>query len=151
MFTLDKNYSFTNTVATTEVCVKAAPVKARSVTGKTALTYLFITLFCVLFGAVYEIFSHGVFSYFMIYAFVIPLVLGMLPFLMMNFFRSRYYPPLIAGAFYHFGVAILTVGSLMTGVLEIYGTSNALTAIYWIAGAVSLAAGICLSRFRKRR
>ena len=34
------------------------------------------TLFLVLFGAVYESFSHGVYSYFMLYAFAIPLVFG---------------------------------------------------------------------------
>ena len=36
-------------------------------------------VFCALFGAVYEVFSHGVFSFYMIYAFAIPLCLGTFP------------------------------------------------------------------------
>ncbi len=46
-----------------------------------AFIYLAAAIFCALFGAVYEIFSHDVFSYFMIYAFAIPLVLGAFPML----------------------------------------------------------------------
>ncbi len=41
--------------------------------GRTSLNYLWISLFCLLFGAVYELFSHGVYSMYMIYAFVFPL------------------------------------------------------------------------------
>lgn len=46
--------------------------------------YLASAVFCALFGAVYEIFSHGVFSFFMIYAFAFPLVLGAVPMLWMG-------------------------------------------------------------------
>ena len=46
--------------------------------------YLAAAVFCALFGAVYEIFSHGVFSFFMIYAFAFPLVLGAVPMLWMG-------------------------------------------------------------------
>ena len=46
-----------------------------------ALLYLAAALFCALFGAVYERFSHEVYSFFMIYAFMIPLTLGTLPLL----------------------------------------------------------------------
>ena len=35
-------------------------------------------LFCAVFGMIYEVFSHEVYSYYMIYAFVIPLLLGAL-------------------------------------------------------------------------
>ena len=37
------------------------------------------TILFALFGAVYELFSHEVYSYYMIYAFGIPLILGVLP------------------------------------------------------------------------
>ena len=46
--------------------------------------YLAAAVFCALFGAVYEIFSHGVFSFYMIYAFAFPLVLGAVPMLWMG-------------------------------------------------------------------
>ena len=41
--------------------------------------YLTASVFCALFGAVYELFSHGVYSYWMIYAFAFPLLLGAIP------------------------------------------------------------------------
>ena len=43
--------------------------------------YLAAAIFCAFFGAVYEFFSHGVFSFFMIYAFAIPLAAGSFPLL----------------------------------------------------------------------
>ena len=33
------------------------------------------------------------------------------------------------------GIATLTVGSLISGALEIYGTTSPLIVVYWIAGA----------------
>ena len=59
---------------------------------KTALVYLLLSLFCVLFGAVYELFSHGVYSFSMIYAFVFPLAGGALPFLLLGFCKMKKYP-----------------------------------------------------------
>ena len=43
-----------------------------------ARNYAAASLFCALFGAVYELFSHEVYSYSMIYAFIIPLAGGAL-------------------------------------------------------------------------
>ena len=45
---------------------------------KTSFIYLCVSLFLILFGAIYEYYSHGVYSYFMIYAFCLPLVFGAL-------------------------------------------------------------------------
>ena len=107
-------------------------------TLQTALVYLAASLFCVLFGAVYEIFSHGVYSYFMIYAFLIPLAGGALPWLLMGLSLckcDRRLPETAIQALYHCGIISLTVGSLMTGVLSIYGTTNRLTSVYWAIGA----------------
>lgn len=109
------------------------------------------TLFLVLFGAVYELFSHGVYSYFMLYAFVFPLVCGV----------TLYTVLLLAGkpprrAFlnlWNSAIAAFSVGSIFQGVLEIYGTTNALSAVYPICGGV-LAAAALLSltiKPRKRR
>ena len=38
------------------------------------------SIFLAFFGAIYELFSHEVYSYYMIYAFAIPLVLGAVPY-----------------------------------------------------------------------
>ena len=108
---------------------------------KTAFIYLIISLFCALFGAVYEVFSHGVYSFYMIYAFAFPLVGGTLPFLAISLFR-KHYPDAIARNIYHSGIATLTVGSIIQGVLDIYGTTNRLTGLYWIVGIIMLISGI---------
>ena len=108
---------------------------------KTAFIYLIISLFCALFGAVYEVFSHGVYSFYMIYAFAFPLVGGTFPFLVISLFRKNY-PDAIARNIYHSGIATLTVGSIIQGVLDIYGTTNRLTGLYWLVGIIMLISGI---------
>ena len=108
---------------------------------KLILIDLFATLFCAVFGAVYEAFSHGVYSYGMIYAFAFPLVLGVLPFMLLTMLRMPC-PNRLARGVYHAGIATLTVGSIVSGVLEIYGTTNPLTLVYWIAGGILVATGI---------
>lgn len=117
--------------------------KTPAVTGS---VYLLLSLACAAFGAVYETFSHGVYSPFMVYAFVFPLAGGALPFLLM---ALGAWPPARRAAcrLYHSGIAALTVGSLVQGALEIYGTTNRLVSVYWIAGIafVLLGAAVYLS------
>ncbi len=105
--------------------------------------YLVATAGCAVFGAVYELFSHQVWSRFMIYAFAFPLFLGAIPFFLL---RERGKPfPGKAAELVHAGVAALTVGSILQGVLEIYGTSNPLTIAYWAMGGALTAAGWLLT------
>ena len=105
--------------------------------AKTGFVYLFVSLFCVLFGAVYEYFSHDVYSYYMLYAFIFPLAGGAVPFLMLAFYKNDL-PNRIFCNLYHSGIATLTVGSLVQGVLQIYGTTNRLVWIYWWTGITLL-------------
>ncbi len=164
--------------------------QAQKTLRRTALVYLAASIFCAVFGAIYEIFSHGVISFFMVCSFLFPLLCGFLPFLLLsiasknNRLNSRYseaqqleivrgdarsslkkesrkrkqlsyfYPSYIARSFYHSGVIAFTVGSIVSGVLEIYGTTNVLIAAYWFAGAALMLVGIlshllsCLFRSR---
>ncbi len=106
--------------------------------------YWAVSLFGILFGAVYEYFSHDVLSYSMIYAFLPPLILGVLLHSVLRTAQEKTHGrsiPMPGGCF-HAGVAALTVGMIMNGVLEIYGTTNRLISVYWIAGAVLLILGI---------
>lgn len=119
-------------------------------TGKTALCYLFISLFCILFGAVYELFSHGVYSYFMLYAFVIPLVGGTLPFFSMALSRAPI-PNRVSLNLYHSGIAALTIGCLFQGALEIYGTTNRLVSVYWVLGTLFPAMAVFTDRLLQQR
>lgn len=105
---------------------------------KTAFVYLLVTLFVALFGAVYEYFGRGVFSFFMLYAFAVPLVFGVLVFFIIGLNGDRRYPNPHARNVYHAFVATVTVGCIIQGVLDIYGTTNRLSRVYWIAGLVFL-------------
>lgn len=108
--------------------------------------YILASLFCALFGAIYEVFSHEVYSYHMIYAFIIPLAGGALPFLQFAVGRAKRYPGRNSRRLYHAGIATLTVGCIMSGILKIYGTTNALIGIYWIAGILLIAVAVILTR-----
>lgn len=122
----------------------------RSSTAKTGGIYLLVSLFCILFGAVYERFSHDVYSYYMIYAFLFPLLGGAIPFLGLHFCKKA--PPgKVSCHLYHAGIATLTVGSFFQGALEIYGTTKRLIVIYWWLGAVLVLAGIVVYIFGSRK
>ena len=110
--------------------------------AKTGFAYLLVSLFCAAFGGIYEYFSHGVYSYFMLYAFAFPLCGGALPFAALSLAPSAQMPGPVPRQLYHFAIAALTVGSIMTGVLEIYGTTNDLLQVYWYAGALLLLAAL---------
>lgn len=109
---------------------------------RSGFVYLCVSLFVALFGAIYEHFSHQVYSAPMIYAFAYPLAGGTFPFMLLLFFRARYLPPKAAMNLYNAGIATLTMGSIVYGVLEIYGTTNPLSIVYPIAGGILTLAGI---------
>ena len=98
------------------------------------------TVFLALFGAIYERFSHEVYSYHMIYAFAVPLLLGVLPNAVL-LLRKRHVGSL-ALSLWNYGIAMLSVGSVFQGALEIYGTTNSLSIVYPIAGGALLLAGM---------
>ena len=121
---------------------------------KIGLVHLVIALFCALFGIVYEQFSHGVYSNFMIFAFLIPLAGGALPFILMWLCHFSKLPGRITRNLYNSGIATFTVGSVMQGVMDIYGTSNDLLQVYWYAGAGLVISGLIIYMFemsKKRR
>ena len=99
---------------------------------------------CALFGAVYECFSHGVYSPFMLCAFLLPLLFGAVPFFL-RMKSGRPFPSRAAADCIHGGAAAFTLGSLMRGVLEIYGTASPLLAAYWIIGVLLTAVGWLLA------
>lgn len=91
--------------------------------------YLIFTIFIMIFGYVYELFSHNVYSIYMQYAFLIPLVLGLLLFIVIYLFKKEINRN-IGITLYNNAVITLTVYSLLKGVLEIYGTTNILLSIF---------------------
>jgi hypothetical protein len=123
------------------------------------MRYLAASILIALAAAVYGLFSHGVYSYFMTYAFMIPLIAGALPHLVL---AMRSADPGAAGAHETDAdteaeaqaskwktldireaqlavIATLTAGSILKGVLDIYGTTNRLLIAYPVIAAVLLA------------
>ena len=109
------------------------------------------TLFLVLFGAVYEAFSHGVYSYFMLYAFTVPLVLGVTLYTILM--MTGKHPSRVFLNLWNSAIAAFSAGSVFQGVLEIYGTTNPLVIVYPIAGcilAVLSIVSIIINPFKNR-
>lgn len=109
-----------------------------------AFAYLAASVFCALFGAVYENYSHGVYSWYMLYAFAFPLAGGALPLFGMALYGGCRMPGRAALNLYGSGIAALTVGSLFRGALEIYGTESPLALVYPAAGLAFCAAGLAV-------
>lgn len=131
---------------------------------KTAFIYLVISMAVAIFGGVYEHFSFGVWSAWMVYAFMIPLAGGAFPYLLRSMRKTSMAKSsqtayaascsiegqseerrlIDSRMLHHFAVAALTVGCILQGALAIYGTTNKLMAGYLAAGVLLLAAsGIC--------
>lgn len=105
---------------------------------KTVIRYLWAAVGCAAFSAVYEGFSHGVISLWMAGLCLWPLLLGALPF---SLWGRAWRSGRVA---WHAGVITLSVGSAVSGALEIYGTDSALTFVYFAAGAFLLLSGAAL-------
>ena len=137
---------------------------------KTGMRYLWASLVIAAAAAVYGLFSHGVYSYWMTYAFMIPLLLGAMPHLICAMRNAGGEEPaqaapakkssplkaaltnLTAGNAQLAAIAALTTGSLMKGALEIYGTTSRLLIIYpALAGLVLIAMAVRTAYQRSAR
>ncbi|MDO4471311.1 MAG: hypothetical protein Q4C84_15870 [Bacillota bacterium] len=116
---------------------------------KLVFNYLIVTIVCAGFGAVYEWFSHGVYSYYMIYAFMVPLLGGTLPFYCVLHFGNKI-PGRMSRRFQHFGISTLTAGCLFLGALKIYGITNHLVNLYFIVGGLFLFVGNLMYLLQKK-
>lgn len=113
--------------------------------------YVGVSAFTLVFGMIYEVFGHGVYSPFMALMFLIPLIGGVLPFGMIALYDHLRLPSPWARSLYGCGIATLTIGSAFRGVLDIYGTTSHLTIIYLTTGIVLTAAGILIYCFGRKK
>jgi hypothetical protein len=119
--------------------------------------YLTASIVIAAAAAVYGLFSHGVYSYFMIYAFMIPLLAGAVPHLVkalkgaddVSENRRDEESAALAGDMQLAIVATLTAGSLLKGALDIYGTTSRLLILYPFIAVVILA--VFLAQRLKRK
>lgn len=126
---------------------------------KTGMRYLVASLIIAAAAAVYGLFSHGVYSYYMTYAFMIPLLAGAMPHLIsaLNMARNGEDRSISDNKTNGIGtyfsedariavIAALTIGSLMKGVLDIYGTTNKLLIAYPVIAALVVAASVLIAK-----
>jgi len=107
----------------------------RKILIKDALRGLYFAIFLVVFNLVYGIFAHGVRSVYMQTAFLVPLVGGSLVSLLLFILP---YPGAIVRAIWPMGLATLSVGFLLHGVFDIYGTEEELVNVFFYAGVIIL-------------
>ncbi len=104
------------------------------VLSRTRNAFLGATVGVAAFAAIYELFSHQVYSRFLIFAFLIPLFGGVLPYSLLSGSQRSKKPGILAQCLYNSGLATLTAGSIFQGILEIYGTTSHLSIVYWTIG-----------------
>ena len=110
---------------------------------RSGTAYLIASALVAAAGWMYELFSHGVYSNYMIYAFMVPLVCGALLDILAatRGCRSKKRSGSSASGLRLAAVVTLTAGSLIKGVLDIFGTTNRLLVVYPIIGlALAIAA-----------
>lgn len=103
---------------------------------KTIIVYSLVSIFTIIFDKIYSIFSHGVSSAYMDLMFLYPLIGGVFIYsIILIFFKKLEYKKYRHSFnIYNSGIAILTVGSLLYGILEIAGTSSIYLRYYSIVG-----------------
>lgn len=115
---------------------------------RTLFIYIGITLFVILFSTIYEINSHNVYSPYMVFAFIYPLIFGVGMYTLLRLLPIARVPGTIPATIYNFGVAMLTVRSIFIGVLKIYGTTNrAMVVIYTVLALTFIIIGFGLYLF----
>ena len=111
---------------------------------KNTSIWLAISLFTLVFGLVYELFSFGVMSLSMILMFLYPLILGAIP----SYFLESKNKTL--HRLYVDGVIVLTIRSLIYGILEIYGTTTIYTKYYLLVGFSLLIMGVIVDTINNK-
>jgi len=115
---------------------------------KTVIVYLILTAVAIAVANIYAQFSHGVRSAAMTLMFLYPLLGGAVFYFTLGLIVPRisdrrnyrlYYN------IYNSSIAVLTVGSLLKGILDIAGTASGYVLLFQVAGWGGAAAGlVCL-------
>ena len=90
-------------------------------------------MFVLLFGVIYEVFSHQVYLPFMYLAFLVPLA-GLI--IKLIIIKKEIMPSKISNNLLNASILTITLGSIIKGFLDIYGTTNSLISIYLILGCL---------------
>lgn len=117
---------------------------------KQAIVYLIISIFCFVFGRVYEMFSHNVYSSYMMNSYLIPLFFGFFASLTMFLLKLNKITNRISINLYNASIATFTIYSIFKGILEIYGTTNKLINIYLYIGILLFIISIAINFYQNQ-
>lgn len=110
---------------------------------KKIIIYIVSSVVCILINFIYSLFSHGVYSNFMNFMFLIPLLLGTIN-VLVNIHNS-----IVSNDLALCGILTLTMGFFTKGIFEIAGTSSKYQLVYYVVG-ISLYFGSCIFAFKKQ-
>ena len=108
---------------------------------KTALVYFISSVVTVVFSIVYSFFSHEVYSDYLTYAFLYPLIGGAVLYLFIskiNIFKKWPYN------FYNAGIATITTGSILAGINEIAGADTLYFMWFYLVGIIFIVLALVL-------
>lgn len=121
--------------------------KSKKPLVKTVVVYLVLAFVAVVVNYIYGMFGHGVHSAAMTWMFLYPLLGGALIYFLINWrlpnlshqraFRFGYNS-------YNSGIAALTLGSFLKGILEIAGTDSGYLIVFTVAGGLTLGMGLLI-------
>ncbi|MHB9781568.1 hypothetical protein ACXM1Q_002310 [Streptococcus sp. 10F2] len=99
---------------------------------RSLFTYLAFTVFLLLFSRIYESLSYGEISFFMHYLWTVPLAGGSL---LLTLMKVRPNLSRLSYNLWNSGIATLTAGFLLRGIINLSGRSTTLDQPYWFIGA----------------
>lgn len=102
--------------------------------GRLAKGYGVVTVITLLFSIIYEYNSHGVYSLHMMGLALYPLLGGVLVFSLLAHWGGKWSPHWLTVGLYQAALLSFLFGSLVKGVLDIYGTSSLYVRVYWWTG-----------------
>lgn len=102
------------------------------------------SVFCMIFTYVYYKFSHEVYSDYLSYMFLIPLVFGTLFYGVMTLCKSIPKLNRIAFNIYNSGIATLTVACMLKGILNIAMATSPYVIYFFIVGIAMLLVGLLI-------
>ncbi|HEL1557739.1 TPA: hypothetical protein ACGOYL_000876 [Streptococcus suis] len=104
--------------------------------SRTFISYLAMTAFLFIFSRIYESLSYGEVSVFMHYMFCATLVGGLL---LLGLLQVKPNLSRITYNLWNSGIATITAGCLLRGIINLSGRSTTLDQPYWYVGAGFLA------------
>ncbi|MDF2592928.1 MAG: putative rane protein [Clostridia bacterium] len=114
---------------------------------KTILTYLILSILAIVVNKVYALFGHGVSSPAMTWMFLYPLIGGALFYFLIYGFANKIIKFTLYRLFFNIfnsGIATLTFGSFLKGVMDIAGSGSIYLVFYYVVGGLFIAAGLIL-------